>query len=213
MGDETGWKEWVVGEDPAASLSSRFVENYFRYMVTGNPKWRALTANLDESLLQSKEKGAANLDATNPDLGRFAARGGKLIVYHGWNDAAISPANSIAYFTEVEEAMGKEKVETFARLYMIPGMEHCSSGPGASAFGQLGMTTVKGPKFGLFDSLEKWVEKGSPDEGIIATKYGPGASGAMTAVFTRPLCAYPRVAQYKGTGDTNDAANYACVAQ
>ncbi|MGA7108587.1 MAG: tannase/feruloyl esterase family alpha/beta hydrolase [Terracidiphilus sp.] len=212
MGDEKGWKEWVVGEDPGASLSARFVQNYFRYIVTANPKWSALTANLDESMLQSKEKGAADLDATNPDLSRFAAHGGKLILYHGWNDAAISPANSIAYFSHVEEAMGKEKVDTFVRLYMIPGMEHCSSGPGASAFGQFGMQTVKGPKFGLFDSLESWVEKGSPDENIVATKYGRGANGGMAAVFTRPLCAYPRVAQYKGNGDTNDAANYACVA-
>jgi feruloyl esterase len=73
------------------------------------------------------------------------------------------------------------------------------------------MQTVKGPRFGLFDSLENWVEKGSPDENIVATKYGRSTNAGMTAVFTRPLCAYPRVAQYKGNGDTNDAANYACV--
>jgi hypothetical protein len=90
MGDETSWKEWVVGEDPAASTFSRFVQNYFRYVVTGDPKWNALTANMDEALRMSREKGASDLDATDPDLSRLAAHGGKVILYHGWNDPAIS---------------------------------------------------------------------------------------------------------------------------
>ncbi len=96
---------------------------------------------------------------------------------------------------------------------MIPGMEHCSNGPGASALGQFGQETVKGPKYGLFDSLENWVEKGSPAENVVATKYGLGANGKMTAIFTRPLCAYPKVARYSGSGDPNDAASFACVAR
>ena len=95
---------------------------------------------------------------------------------------------------------------------MIPGMEHCGGGPGASAFGQFGQETVKGPKYGLFDSLENWVEKGSPNDDVIATKYAAGANGAMKAAFTRPLCAYPKVARYKGSGETSDAANFACAA-
>ncbi len=212
MGDETGWKAWIVGEDPGASLSSRFERNYFRYIVAENPKWDVLTANLDDALRQSKEKGAADLDAINPDLSRFVARGGKLILYHGWNDPAISPKNTIAYYTSLEQEMGKQKVETFVRLYMVPGMEHCSGGPGASAFGQFGMPTTQGPKYGLFDSLENWVEKGSPDEDVIATKFEAGTNGGMKAAFTRPLCAYPAVALYKGSGDANDAANFACLA-
>ncbi len=110
MGDETAWKEWIVGEDSTASLSSRFVQNYFRFMVTGDPKANVLTANIDDLLRQSKEKQAADLDATNPDLSRFAARGGKLILYHGWNDPAISPRNTIAYYKSVEEAAGKRKL-------------------------------------------------------------------------------------------------------
>jgi feruloyl esterase len=212
MGDETGWKEWVVGEDPGASLGSRFVRNYFRYIVTGDPKANVLTISAEDLLRQSKEKGAADLDATNPDLGRFAARGGKLILYHGWNDPAISPFNSVSYFESVQQRMGKEKADTFVRLYMIPGMEHCINGPGASAFGQFGTETVKGPKYGLFDSLQDWVEKGSPSDDVTATKYEPGANGAMKAAFTRPLCAYPKVARYNGSGDAGDAANFKCVA-
>jgi len=208
MGDETSWKVWLVGEDPTASLSSRFVQNYFRFMVTGDPKANVLTTSVDKLLRESREKEAADLDATNPDLSRFAGRGGKLILYHGWNDPAISPGNSVAYFESVEREMGTERAASFVRLYMIPGMEHCSGGPGASAFGQFGMETAKGPKYGLFDALENWVEKGSPNDNIIATKYAAGAKAA----FTRPLCAYPKVARYTGSGDVNDAANFACVA-
>lgn len=211
MGDETSWKEWVVGEDPVASLGSRFAQNYFRYIVTGDPKWNLLTANIDDALRLSREKGAADLDSTNPDLSRLAARGGKLILYHGWNDPAISPANTIAYYKSVEEKMGAQKAETFVRLYMVPGMEHCASGPGASSFGQFGLETAKGPKYGLFDSLQDWVERGAPAEDVVATKYAPGEGGAMKAVMTRPLCAYPAVAKSKGSGDSNDAASFVCA--
>ncbi len=212
MGDETGWKTWITGEDPGASLGSRFVRNYFRYMVTGDPKMNVLTAPVDELLQQARERTAADLDATSPDLSRFAARGGKLILYHGWDDPAISPLNTVAYVASVEEQMGKEKTGAFLRLYMVPGVEHCSSGPGASAFGQLGIATAAGPKYGLFDSLVNWVEKGSPDENVIATKYAPGADGKMKPAFTRPLCVYPKVPRYTGSGDQNDAASFTCTA-
>jgi hypothetical protein len=211
MGDETSWKEWVVGEDPGASLLSQFVQNYFRYIVTGDPKVNLLTANFDALLRESIEKEAADLDSTNPDLSRFAERGGKLILYHGWNDPAISPWNTVAYYRNVEESMGAEKLRSFARLYMVPGMEHCGGGPGASAFGQFGMETVKGQKYGLFDSLQEWVEKGSLDENVFATKYGSGADGVRKATMTRPICAYPKVAKYKGSGDPNDAERFVCA--
>jgi hypothetical protein len=212
MGDETSWKVWVVGDDPGASLGSRFVRNYFRYIATDNPKTDILTTSMSDLLRQSREKGAPNLDATNPDLSRFAAHGGKLILYHGWNDPAISPLNTVMYVGSVEGAMGAQKAETFLRLYMVPGMEHCLGGPGASAFGQFGTATAAEPKYGLFDSLVNWVEKGSPIENVTATKYGAGPDAKMKVTFTRPLCAFPKVARYKGTGDQNDAANFTCVA-
>jgi len=211
-GDETSWKEWLVGEDPGSALGARFVRNYFRYMVTGDPKTNVLTASIDDLLRESRAQQAANLDATNPDLSRFAALGGKLILYHGWNDPAISPYNTVAYFESVEKRMGADKVDSFVRLYMIPGMEHCGNGPGATAFGQFGMESAAGPKYGLFDSLEHWVEKGSPDATVITTKYKPGHNGAMETEFTRPLCAWPKVATYNGSGDPNDAASFTCSA-
>jgi feruloyl esterase len=178
-------------------------------MVTGNPDLNILTADVDASLHAATTKTAAELDATNPDLSRFRARGSKLIIYHGWNDPAISPWNSIAYYGSVQKAMGAPQAESFVRLYMVPGMEHCVGGPGPSAFGQLGIPTTGGPKYGVFDALVDWTEKGVPAEKVIATKYDSGQKVTMT----RPLCPYPAIAKYKGAGDTNDAANFACGKQ
>ncbi len=211
MGDEMGWREWVVGQDPEASLISRFVRNDFRYVVTGDPKWNGLTADPDQMRKLSREKTAADLDSTNPDLSRFAGRGGKLILYHGWNDPAIPPGYTIEYFKNVQQTMGAEKVDGFARLYLVPGMEHCLGGPGASAFGQFGIETAKGTRYGLFDSLENWVEKGSPLDEVVATRFEPGQSGAKKDTMTRPLCAYPKLAKYKGSGDTSNWTSFTCA--
>jgi feruloyl esterase len=210
-GDEMGWREWVIGQDPTSASGLHFIDNYFRYMVTGDPKWSALTADPEASLRQSREKESADLDATDPDLSKFFTRGGKLILYHGWNDQAISPWNTVAYYKDVEQKMGDAATESFLRLYMAPGVEHCAGGPGPSFFGQFGLQTAKGSAYGLFDSLVNWVEKGSPEDNITATKYGPGENGAPRGVMTRPLCVYPKVAKYSGTGDTNDAANFTCM--
>jgi feruloyl esterase len=212
MGDEVGaWHGWVVGSAPGSGLGSQFVKNYFRYMVTGDPTWNMLTANVDASLKEAIKTTAADLDATNPDLTPFVARGGKLIIYHGWNDPAISPWGSIDYYESVEKRMGPEKVNSFMRLYLVPGMEHCVGGPGPDSFGQLGLPTVKRPKYGVFDALVGWVEDGIPSETIVATKYGPRSSSENKATMTRPICPYPQVPIYKGSGDTNDAANFACA--
>jgi len=206
MGDETSWSDWVLGNGPGAGSGVQYVQNYFRYMVTDDPKWNILTANVDSSLQEAVAKTAADLDSTNADLSGLHARGGKLILYHGWNDPAISPWNTIAYYKNVQKKMGDAEAGKFVRLYMVPGMEHCVGGPGPSAFGQLGIATTGDPKYGAFDALVGWVEKGTPPDTVIATKYGPDNKVLMT----RPLCPYPEVAKYKGSGDTNDAANFAC---
>jgi Tannase and feruloyl esterase len=205
MGDEKSWGAWIVGHGPGSGSGPGYVQNYFRYMVSGDPKFNILTADVDKSLQQAVERTAGDLDATNPDLTPLAKRGGKLIMYHGWNDPAISPWNSIAYYENVQKAMGPEKAASFLRLYMAPGMEHCAGGPGPASFGQLGIPTTNGPKYGVFDALVDWVEKDVPAETVVATKYTDDK-----AVMTRPLCPYPAVAKYKGAGDTNDAANFVC---
>jgi tannase/feruloyl esterase len=206
-----GWLPWVIGNGPGKSSGAVYVENYFRYMVFDDPAWNPLTANVDIAERTADEKTARALNATDPDLQRFRARGGKLILYHGWNDPAISPLNTINYYKSVVAAMGTQNAESVVRLYMVPGMQHCFPGPGPNSFGQLGRTTAKGPEYGIYDALEQWVEKGTVPGDIVATKYVED-DAAKGIQMTRPLCAYPKVAKYKGAGDTNEYTNFVCTA-
>jgi feruloyl esterase len=207
---QNGWPGWILGEAPALSLGAGFVENYFRYMVTEEPAWTPLSADIDNAKRAADEKTARALNAVDPNLRRFRERGGKLILYHGWNDSAISPLNTVNYYNRVTAVMGAPDTQSFVRLYMVPGMQHCEGGPGASSFGQLGTTTAKGPPHGVYTTLEDWVEKGTAPDGIVATKYAAGVQ-PRRVLLTRPLCAYPQIAKYKGAGDTNDSANFVCT--
>ena len=212
MGDEAGaWGSWVVGQGPGGGSGMNYAQNYFRYMVMNDPKFNLLTADVSTLLQQAIHTTASELDSTNPDLTAFKAHGGKLILYHGWNDPAISPWNSIAYYESVQTAMSPQATGSFLRLYMVPGMEHCVGGPGPAAFGQLGIPTSSGPKYGVFDALVDWVEKDKPAGEIIATKYTPGEDSKPRVAMTRPLCPYPAIAHYKGSGDTNNAASFTCM--
>ena len=209
--DGTGnWDTWIIGPAPGGSSGSFYMTNYFRFMVFNDPKWNPLTASVSEAATKAKAKTGHALDATDPNLAAFNGRGGKLILYHGWNDPAISPYNTINYYGSVRATMGDQTAQKFLRLYMVPGMGHCIGGPGPNRFGQLGTTTAVGPKHGIYQALEDWVENGQAPGDIVATKWSgddPGASVEMT----RPLCAYPDVAVYKGTGDTNNAASFSCA--
>jgi feruloyl esterase len=206
-----GWTPWLIGNGPGGSSSAVYIENYFRYMVFDDPVWNPLTARVDTAIQTADEKTGKALNAVNPDLHAFQGRGGKLIIYHGWNDPAISPQNSIDYYNTVRKKMGEEQAAGFVRLYMVPGMQHCIGGPGATSFGQFGTTTAKGPEHGMYDALEQWVEKGTAPGTIVATKYVED-NQSKGPQMTRPLCPYPAVARYKGSGDTNDSDNFTCEA-
>jgi feruloyl esterase len=206
-----GWSSWIMGLSPGQSEIGAFVDDYFRYMVLDNPTWTSLSGNLDAAVRAADEKTAHALNATDPDLSRFAARGGKLILYHGWNDPAIAPLNTINYYEAVRSAMGPQKADSFVQLYMAPGMQHCTGGPGPNSFGQLGTVTARGDKHGIYDALEHWVEQGTAPGQIVATKYLDD-NQSKTVKTTRPLCPYPEIAHYNGTGDTADAANFTCAA-
>jgi feruloyl esterase len=147
----------------------------------------------------------------------FQSRGGKLILYHGWSDAAISPLNSINYYESIQATMGKQQADSFLRLYMVPGMQHCAGGPGPDNFGQLGIPPVNDPQHNIYQALEQWTEKGTPPSGVIASKLeadAPPASVTPTSTpkvkLTRPLCAYPQQPKYKGNGNPNQAASFTC---
>jgi feruloyl esterase len=144
-------------------------------------------------------------------LKKFQARGGKLILYHGWSDAAIPGQNAIDYYQTVVKKMGAGESAGFVRLYMVPGMQHCGGGSGPNVFGQGGV--AKGDaNSNIAAALERWVEQGVAPDAIIATKYKSGANASSEVERTRPLCVFPKVAKYKGSGSTDDAANFECVA-
>jgi feruloyl esterase len=206
-----GWPLWITGVGPGKSLLFAFGGGFFSDMVYDKTDWDYKKATLDEAVAAADKKFAGVLNATDTNLKPFESHGGKLFIYHGWNDAAISALNSINYYEAVRTKMGKQDADSFLRLYMVPGMQHCGGGPGPDVFGQMGFSSSNDPEHNMYMALEQWVEKGAAPSTVIATKQsGEGAAGAVK--MTRPLCAYPQVATYKGSGDTNDAANFACTA-
>src|SRR6516162_4628373 len=135
-----GWPLWITGPGPGQSLLFAFGNGYFSDMVYNDANWSYKTAKLDDAVVASDKKFASVLNATDPDMKAFASHGGKLIIYHGWNDAAISALNSIDYYESVRKTMGPAQTDAFLRLYLVPGMQHCSGGPGTDTFGQFGFS-------------------------------------------------------------------------
>ena len=187
-GSEADW-EVVMGldkEPPNISLGSYWV-------AYDKLDWDWQSFDLDRDMKVVDEKVGTIVNAINPDLSAFKARGGKLILYHGWNDTAISPGNTINYYNSVLSKMGS-KQDNWIRLFMIPGMGHCRGGVGPDQVNYMG-------------ALERWRESGTAPDQIEALHVKDNRVD-----MARPLCPYPQVAQYKGVGSTNDAANFTCRA-
>src|SRR5688572_22680999 len=185
-GSELSWTDlgWSA---PARSTGL----DVFRF-ATGNPQWSVAQFTFERDIVTAEEKGEV-MNALDTNLKPFFDRGGKLIQYHGWNDPQISPGNSTQYYRRVVDAMGgAARVSGNYRLFMVPGMAHCGGGTGTSTFDML-------------TALEQWVEGKKAPDVIPASRVEKGAT-----IRTRPLCAYPQVATYKGSGSTDDAANFSC---
>jgi hypothetical protein len=214
VGGETGgggWALWITGGSPATkSLMYSFGTQFYANMVFDSAQWDFHSFSIDRDPKVADDKTAQRLNATNADLSPFKKRGGKLILYHGWSDAAIPPVSTIQYYESVRSKMGAKDTSGFVRLFMAPGMQHCSGGPGPSNFGQGGVPQADA-KQDMAAALEQWVEGGVAPEQIIAAKYKIPTNAASGVVRTRPLCAYPKVAHWNGTGSTDDAANFTCV--
>jgi len=206
-----GWPLWISGSAPGKSLEYAFGTQFYANMVYDKADWDYHTFQVDRDTKAGDDRQAKNLNATDPDMKKFKDRGGKLILYHGWSDAALPPVNTIEYYKAVTAKMGAKNADAFVRLFMVPGMQHCGGGPGPNVFGQFGAAQADA-QHDIARAMEHWVEDGVAPTQIIATKY-KGLDPSSGVVRTRPLCAYPQVAHWTGTGSSDDAANFACVAK
>lgn len=189
---------WLLGEKP---LQPAMSEEAFRWMAHRDPKWNRSQFDLDRDAVASAAL-APVLDSDDPDLSAFLKHGGKLILHHGWNDAAIPGANTVAYYQAVLATSGTAAADQ-VRLFMVPGMGHGLGRPGPEHYDML-------------SELDRWVEGGAAPDHVVATQYakpphpftGPDASAKV--VRTLLLCAWPRLAHHDGTGPVNDQASFSC---
>jgi feruloyl esterase len=219
---EIGWKAWIIGSAaPNEPLNYIFGLGAFRDLVFEDPSWDFRVVNAERAIQIAEKKIGPIIDTQKSDLQRFKAHGGKLILFHGWSDPETPGLMAIDYYNAVLATMGAEDADAFVRLYMAPGMQHCYGGPGPNFFGQFDPSVLGGnpqqvpiatdPEHNIFRALERWVEGGAAPGSIIATKFMNDSDPAQGVKMTRPLCPYPRIAKYKGTGDTNDAGNFVCT--
>jgi feruloyl esterase len=167
-------------------------ESHFKYLVFKDPGWKYLALNFDADVALADRLDKNTINATDPDVKTFVARGGKLLMYHGWNDQFLAPRNTIAYYDSVVAAVGAARARNGVRLFMVPGLAHCGGGDGPASFDPLA-------------ALEAWVEKGTAPDQITARRIRDGKVDR-----TRPLCPYPQVAEYTGSGSTDEPGNFIC---
>ena len=188
---------WIFSEK---ALQPAMGQEAFRWMVYGDPEWDRSRFDIDRDW-PAAAKLAEILDSDDPDLSEFLQRGGKLLIHHGWNDAAIPAGSTLNYYEAVLDKVGA-LAEQQVRLFMVPGMGHGTGRPGPDEYDMLG-------------ELDRWVEAGPAPERIVARQYEPpatlfGIDPAAEVVRTRPLCAWPKVAHYDGSGSTDDASSFSC---
>ena len=192
-----GEADWPISAFNGASDPGAIDLCIFRYVAHEDPTWDWRTFDLERDTALALEK-AGYVEITDPDLQKFKAHGGKLLIYHGWNDGgtggAISPLNSVTYYSSVLEKMGPHQ-DDWLRLFMVPGMDHCGGGPGPN-------------QFAVVTAMQTWREQGKAPDQITAYRVSNDRVN-----MSRPLCPFPQVAVYKGTGDTNLAANFVCKSQ
>jgi feruloyl esterase len=189
-GSELGWTD--LGWSASARATGL---DQFRFLVFKDPGWDVGRFNFAADIVRADDTDNDTINALDADLRPFIDRGGRLIQYHGWSDPQISPGNSVQYYQRVLAALGGPgKVQGSYRLFMAPGMAHCGGGEGPNTFDMIG-------------ALEQWVEHSNAPDQVIASH---ATSGNVDR--TRPLCPYPQVATYRGSGSTDQATSFVCKA-
>jgi feruloyl esterase len=188
-GGESDWVSRMVGDaNMPRGLNALLGAPFMSYIVKADPTYDIMTFDPERDFA-ALDGGiaAAEVHAQNPDIAPFVRGGGKLLLWHGFNDPGPSALSTIAYY---EAALAKvPAAASSVRLLVMPGVLHCSGGAGADEFDRLG-------------AIEGWVERGVEPTSIVATK--------KDSPLTRPLCAYPQLPRYKGTGDPNAATSFEC---
>jgi len=196
--DPGGWDRWIAGanrtaESGAPNLHYGLGTELYKYFVFDDPDWDYTTydfSNWSDDVAEASKI----LDATDPDLGPFRDAGGKLILWTGWSDSALTALGTIDYYDKVSAL---DPVATdYARLFMLPGVLHCGGGPGPDEVDWL-------------TAIAAWVEQDAAPVRLVATKWS-GPDDEMAPGLTRPVCAYPQVAVYNGSGATDDEASFRC---
>jgi hypothetical protein len=193
-GSEMNWAAWVVpvAGDETQSIDFGIVNPWLKYGISPNVEPQAMDTKLQFTAASFRQVTQTDsiYDSTDPNLSAFRARGGKLIVWQGLADPAISPVGTIAYFNAVQKFMGVSNTETFARLFMLPGVSHCGGGDGPDSFNGLG-------------ALTDWVENGQAPSQLTTFKV---ANSTVTA--SRPVFEYPKIAVDTTGGPIDQASSY-----
>jgi feruloyl esterase len=208
---EGGWGLWITGPEPGKSLQVTFATEFGANMVFGRADWDLRSFDFERDRELVERRMAQVLNATDPDLSAFRKRGGKLVLFHGWNDAAIPAYDAIDYVEGVRAAMGDAAAESFLRLYLVPGLQHCFGGPGATYSGGLGVPLADA-RHDFSAALERWVEEGVAPDTVIATKPPDPSQSAVPAppAPRRLLCPHPQVAAFGGKGSPDDPGGWTC---
>jgi feruloyl esterase len=205
VGSEAGWPAYWGRDEPARA-------DFWRHWVFGDPHWNWWTFDFDRDVARADSLVGRVVDQVSPDLSAFRRRGGKAIVYQGWQDPVVNAYDTIDYYERVRARLGDDSAtaqaaaDAFIRLFMVPGMGHCAGGPGATTFGNPGPPPpVVDAEHDVLAALDAWVERGQAPERIIATRVEGGRP-----VRTRLLCPYPRRAVYRPGRGADNAASFAC---